>query len=77
MFWTVYSFSLDENSDYNDDIIEQDGVKVVFDKSLASPLALIEIDFHESDGKRGFVFNDPLKVQGGCSGGSVGVVGGG
>jgi iron-sulfur cluster assembly accessory protein len=73
---TVYSFSLDEEYDtFYDDVISQDGLNLVHNKQFAEDLATIEIDYKETEDKKGFVFDDknPLKVMsGGCGGGGCG-----
>lgn len=66
----AYAFGLDEEYDtFYDDVIEQDGLKVVHNKAYADPLQFVLVDYHETEEKQGFTFKDtnPLKVMsGGC-----------
>jgi iron-sulfur cluster assembly protein len=75
----VYAFGLDEETDpEHDELIVQDGVKIVHHKQFADDLSGVTIDFKEADDKRGFTFSNPLQVLGGCSsGGGCGSGGGG
>lgn len=69
----AYAFGLDEETDPEfDELIVQDGVKVVHHKQFVDDLNNVTIDFKESDGQRGFTFSNPLQVLGGCSGGGCG-----
>jgi len=74
----VYAFGLDEETDpEHDELIVQDGVKIVHHKQFADDLSGVTIDFKEADDKRGFTFSNPLQVLGGCSSGGCGSGGGG
>lgn len=73
---TVYAFGLDDEADPEvDEISVQDGLKVVHGKQFTSDLDKVTVDFKEVDGKRGFIFSNPLQVlssEGGCCGGGCG-----
>lgn len=65
----VYSFNLDEDYDTSlDELVHQDGLKLVYSKEFVDDLTYIEVDYKETDDKRGFVFEDknPLKMLGSC-----------
>lgn len=77
----AYSFGFDEEYDTNyDDVVKQDDITVVHNKSYTEALDYVEIDFHDDGVKKGFTFKNtnPLNVlkTGGC-GGSGGCGGGG
>lgn len=72
----VYAFGFDEASDpESDELILQDGVKIVYSKQFSEDLKGVSIDFKEVDGKRGFTFSNPLQVLGGCGSGGCGTGG--
>ena len=52
-----------------DDVIEQDGIKVVVDKRSLIYLEGASVDYHEDLNKRGFVINNPM-ATGRCGCGS-------
>ena len=67
----VYSFSLDEEyHTFYDDIIEQDGLRIVHNKQFVDDLDGIVIDYLETEDKRGFAFKNenPFNIitTGGC-----------
>jgi iron-sulfur cluster assembly accessory protein len=71
----VYAFGLDDQFNPElDDLIVQDGVRIVHGKNFATELDKITIDFKETEGARGFTFINPLQIlgEGGCCGGSCG-----
>jgi len=78
-----YAFGLDEETDEQDVVLEQDSIKIVYDKEYSDLLSNITIDFATIGDSSGFVFNNPLKVlksscnSGGSSGGGGGCCGGG
>lgn len=69
----VYSFNLDQefNTD-EDDLVEQEGLKIVNEKVFSQPLESVVIDYVEIEGRKGFTFSNPLAVLGGCSSGGCG-----
>lgn len=70
----VYSFTLDE--EYNqeaDDLVEQEGLKLISEKSYSQVLEPVIIDYAEVEDRKGFVFTNPLAVlSGGCGSGGCG-----
>ena len=57
-----FEYKLDFDEDVNDEtdmLTEIDGIRVAVDKKSALYLDGIELDYHESLEKRGFVFNNP------------------
>jgi len=72
----AYAFGLDEEYDTTyDDVINQDGLKVVHNKAYGEPLQFVEVDYHETEEKKGFTFKDtnPMKLlAGGCGTGGCG-----
>ena len=73
----VYSFSLDEETDLEDELIIQDGIKIVHKKNVTELLAAVTVDFKQTEERSGFVFNNPLQVVSSCSDGGGGCCGGG
>jgi iron-sulfur cluster assembly accessory protein len=73
-----YAFGFDEETDERDVVLEQDSIKIVYDKEYSDLLSNITIDYATLEDASGFVFNNPLKVlksssnSGGkcCGGGS-------
>ena len=66
----VYSFNLDEEyNESEDDLIEQDGLKIINEKTFTQALEPVVIDYAEIGDRRGFTFSNPLAVLGGCSSG--------
>lgn len=74
----AYSFGLDEEYDtFYDEVVEQDGLRVVHSKQIVDALQFVEVDYHETEEKKGFTFKDtnPMKLlaggcgTGGCSSG--------
>jgi iron-sulfur cluster assembly accessory protein len=63
-----YSFTLDENFDESkDNLIEQDGLKIIVDKRSVLYLEGTIVDFLEDLNKRGFAFHNPsAKTTCGC-----------
>ena len=72
----AYAFGLDEQYDtVLDEVIDQDGLKVVHSKQYEDVLQFVEVDFHETEEKKGFTFKDtnPMKLlSGGCGSGGCG-----
>jgi len=72
----AYAFGLDEEYDtVYDEVIEQDGLKVVHNKQYEEALQFVEVDYHETEEKKGFTFKDanPMKLLGGgCGSGGCG-----
>ena len=66
-----YAFGLDEDTDEQDVLLEQDSIKIVYDKEYSDLLSNITIDYATLEDASGFVFNNPLKVlKSGCNSGS-------
>jgi len=70
----VYSFSLDQNFDEaNDNLVEQNGLRLVVEKTHTQALESITIDYAEIEDRKGFTFTNPLAVLGGgCGSGGCG-----
>jgi iron-sulfur cluster assembly accessory protein len=71
---TVYSLSLDDSFDeIQDDLLNQDDVKIVNNKEITESLSPVVIDFKDEENKKGFIFINPLQVvTGGCGSGGCG-----
>jgi iron-sulfur cluster assembly accessory protein len=54
-----------EETKDNDQIMESNGVNLVFDKSIASFLLGTTIDYIETPNGSGFIFNNP-KIKSSC-----------
>lgn len=64
-----YAMNLEEAASENDEVIEQDGVKVFVDMFSAQYLNGVEIDYVSNVMGSGFTFNNP-NATGGCGCGS-------
>lgn len=68
----VYAFYLDEEYNPDDDyLLIQDEIKIICDKNYISEFSGITINYHNTESKTGFSFDNPLKVVSGCCGGKT------
>lgn len=62
-------FDADSEADASKDTqYDQHGITVVIDKKSGIFLDVVTLDFFDGDEQRGFVFDNPDAMQGGCSG---------
>jgi len=54
-----YGLSLEKSPGNEDDVLESNGIKIIFSKEIQDDIDELKIDFIDNDNGKGFVINNP------------------
>lgn len=54
-----YGLSLEKSPGKEDDVLESNGIKIIFSKDIQEDIEELKIDFINNDHRKGFVINNP------------------